>query len=153
MKISQELQRYTHLFSETNAAYHRLSQQLGISDSVTHVLYTAVIHGGHCLLSDIIKLSGVSKQTINSALRKMEEQGLLCMEAAQGRQKGISLTEKGVELAQNTVCRIIAIEDRIFSSWSKEEMEQYLKLNQRFLDEFKQYSQEEVDEHSVIRPL
>lgn len=66
-----QLKRYNHLLGELEAVYHDLSYQLGMSDSVSKILYTLCCEGGPCRISDICLCSGLSKQTVNSALRKL----------------------------------------------------------------------------------
>lgn len=70
-----QLKRYNHLLGELEAVYHDLSYQLGMSDSVSKILYTLCCEGGPCRISDICLCSGLSKQTVNSALRKLEAPG------------------------------------------------------------------------------
>ena len=71
-RISRELKRYNYLFSETGAAYHEMYMKLGLSDSAMMVLY-AIWENGDCrLLKEICQSTGLSKQTVNSALRKLE---------------------------------------------------------------------------------
>ena len=69
MEQGKTLKRMNHLISEINAAYHDASLRLGISDSVCQILYTICNVGDRCLLSEICAQTGLSKQTINSALR------------------------------------------------------------------------------------
>ena len=82
---------------ETNAVYHELAQAVNLSDSVMQVLYTALTGEGSCTVREVCFLTGISKQTLNSALRKMESDGLLRLEAVDGRQKRICLTEAGLQ--------------------------------------------------------
>ena len=89
------------------------------------------------MLSDIVKYSGTSKQTINSALRKMEQNGLIRLEDYNGRKKQLTLTGKGKSLVSQTVEKAILIENQIFDGWSKEEQEVFVRLNQRYLNELK----------------
>lgn len=125
--------RLNLLTSELDAVYHEATLKLGLADSAMIVLYTMCMFDGSCLLSQIIQLSGLSKQTINSALRKLEAEGVLYLEAHGGRRKRACLTEKGRELAQGTALRLMAMENEVFSAWTAEEQETYLRLTQRFL--------------------
>lgn len=79
--------------SELDTAYHDAALKLGMSDSVMLVLYTLCPCGGECMIGDIT--SGASKQTINSALRKLESEGSVYLEIFEGRKKKVHLTEKG----------------------------------------------------------
>ena len=50
-----EIHRINYLISEMESYYHHASLKLGISDSVSLVLYTIYDTGEDCLLSDIYK--------------------------------------------------------------------------------------------------
>lgn len=131
--LSPEMKRFNYLLGEIDAAYHEAALKLGLSDSAMQILYAVCNHGDGCLLNDICRLSGTSKQTINSALRKLEEEGIVYLEAFRGRKKKVCLTEQGKSLAGDTVFRIIEMENEIFESWSDSEREIYLELTQRYL--------------------
>lgn len=130
---TKEMQRFNYLMSETDAAYHEAALRLGLSDSTMLILYTLCNSGGSCLLSEICRLSGISKQTVNSALRKLEGEKVVYLEASGGRKKRVCLTDKGHALAAGTVVRLIEIENGILESWRGEEVEQYLELTRRYL--------------------
>ncbi len=132
-EIKSTLERFNLLLSEIDAVYHDAALKMGISDSAMVVLYTVCSMNGDCLLNDITRMSGVSKQTINSALRKLEAEDLLYLEASGARKKRVCLTEKGKDLAERTVLRLIGIENDIFRSWSAEERKIYMELTQRYL--------------------
>ena len=136
-RSSKSLRRYNYLFSETNAAYHEMSARLGLSDSAAQILYTICNNGDSCPLSEICRLSGISKQTVNSALRKLEREGLVYLETYVGRRKMVCLTEQGKVRAEQTVVRLIGIENGILDSWSGEELALYLKLTERYLEELR----------------
>lgn len=55
-------------------------------------------------------LTGVSKQTVNSALRRLEADGLVKPEAVDGRKKQLSLTAKGTRLAAKSAARVVETE-------------------------------------------
>ena len=84
----------------------------------------------------------MSKQTINSALRKLEAQGTVYLEASGGRKKTVCLTESGKALAERTVARLIEVENDIVAAWTQEDREQYLALTQRYLNDFKEKTRE-----------
>ena len=91
----EKLHRINYLIAETDALYHQASLKLGISDSAMRVLYTVYDCGGSCQLSDIYKRSGISKQTVNSALRKLEADGVIYLKPEAGRGKRVRLTSSG----------------------------------------------------------
>lgn len=139
---SKEMKRFNYLLGETEAIYHEVSLKLGLSDSAMKVLYTICDNGGSCLLQEICRRSGLSKQTLNSAIRKLEREGMLYLESTGGRVKKVCLTGEGETLVSRTALRIIKMENAIFSFWSKEDVETYLELTERFLLDLKKKSKE-----------
>ena len=134
--VNEQMQRFNLLMSEIDTSYHDAALKLGMSDSAMLVLYTLCSGGGECMLGDIT--SGVSKQTVNSALRKLESEGIVYLEAFEGRKKKVHLTEKGRQIAKDTVLRVIEAENEIFASWSDEEKRIYIDLTQRYLTDFRE---------------
>lgn len=135
--ISQHMKRCNHLQGEIEAAYHEAALKFGLADSTQFILYTICYLGDQCLLSEVVRMTGISKQTINSAVRKMEKEGVIRLAAATSKTKKIVLTEAGAALAEKTVLRLLKAEDEIFASWSEADVEKYLELNERFANELK----------------
>lgn len=131
--ISGELRRYNYLFGETGAAYHEMHLKLGMSDSAISILYAVLENGDRRPLQEICHYTGLSKQTINSALRKLEAEGIVYLEMAGPKMKNICLTEAGKLLAEKTAGRVLAAEDEIFASWPQEDVDKYLELTESFL--------------------
>lgn len=130
----RELKRYNYLLGEINAQYHEMSLKLGLSDSAMMILYTICDIGECCLLQEICWRTGVSKQTINSAIRKLEREGMVYLEPTGAKNKKVCLTERGKGLAEDTVMRIMEAENDIFAAWPEEDVAQYLALTERFLE-------------------
>ena len=130
------------LHSEIGNVFHEMSMQLGLSDSVSSILYTICNFGDSCLLGDIVSMTGIPKQTVNSALRKMEGEGILRVETADRRRKRVVLTENGKVLARQTVGLMIRMENEIFTSWQEEELALYVALTRRYLDQLKEKAKE-----------
>lgn len=132
------MKRYNYLLGEMEAVYHGMSLKLGLSDSASMILYTIREEGDSRLLSDICRLSGLSKQTVNSSIRKLEAEGILYLERAGSKSKKVCLTEAGKELAERTVLRIQQAENTILSSWPRQDVEKYLELTEKFLAALKE---------------
>ena len=127
------IRRYNHLEGEINAVYHRISLKLGLSDSAAIILYTICNSGDACPLRDICRLSGLSKQTVNSAMKKLENDGYIRLfNTNDRRSKQVSLTPKGMALAENTVDRIIEKETDALAGMAADEKETFLQLYQKY---------------------
>ena len=101
--LSPALRRSNYLHSETDAAYHELCLKLGISDSAMNLLYILCEQGDPCPLQLVYRFAFSSKQTVHSALRKLESEGVLRLEGDGPRNKQVCLTEKGRALAARTM--------------------------------------------------
>ena len=128
---------FNYLWNEIDAAYHEAALKLGLSDSAMIILSAVCANGDECLLSEVTSNSGISKQTINSSLRKLEADDIIFLEAVGSRKKKICLTKKGKDFVKNTVFKVIEIENNIYNSWSQEECSFYYDLSRRFLDDFR----------------
>lgn len=133
---SSPLKRINHLIAELEQTYHRYALSSGLSDSEFSILYTLSTEGSPCQLSQVVKLSGLPKQTVNSALRKMVADGIITLEE-DGRRKSVSLTDKGVEKCRESVLDLIEIENGIFSLWGKEKSEEYISWTEEYQREMR----------------
>ncbi|WP_432631012.1 MarR family winged helix-turn-helix transcriptional regulator [Brotaphodocola sp.] len=116
------------LTEEVDSLYHQAGVRLGVSDSVLFILYMLYIKGGSCLLYEVYKLSGISKQTINSAIRKLEQDDIVYLENHNGKSKIVCLTEAGKDYAERTAKKLFEAECTAFEEWSKEELDLYFHL-------------------------
>lgn len=132
-----ESRRYNRIISEIDEVYHEIALKQGFSDSAMTVLCVLAEHDGTCRLPDLVRQSGCNKQTINSALRKLEQEMIIYLEPAGGKTKCVCLTEKGRMVVQNTVDKVLAAERKIYGSWSKEEWELYIALTERYLHQLR----------------
>lgn len=139
---SRDMKRFNHLLGEIEAVYHEMALKFGQSDSVMNILYTICDYGESCPLQEICRRSGISKQTINSALRKLEREGIVYSEQAGVKGKNVCLTEKGKELVGDTAVRVIEAENGILASWPEEDVKRYLELTERFLVGIKEKAKE-----------
>ncbi len=135
---STAMKRYNHLLGEIDSVYHEMSQKLGLSDSAMIILYTICNSGDRCPLQAICRLSRISKQTINSAIRKLEAENIVYLTPDGGKNKTVCLTDKGKELAGRTALRILEAENAIFASWPAKDLEKYLALTEKFLAQLRE---------------
>lgn len=137
-KYYDKMQKVNFLTHDLDAIYHQAARKLKVSDSVLYVLYMIYEKGDHCLLYDICSESGISKQTINSAIRKLEKEEILYLEQDKGKTKRICLTEKGKVCIEQTAVRLLEAECSAFDGWTDEEINMYLKLIEKYNDSFRE---------------
>jgi hypothetical protein len=137
-----EAKKYSQLSGEINSLYHEAAVIMGISDSVLDILYVICGAEDSCLQSEIYKMTGMSRQTINSAIHKLEKEGIVCLLQGQGRNTIVSLTEKGKEFSSPKIHALQEIENKIWSEWSIDERQQYLTLTEKYCSSLRKYMKE-----------
>ena len=133
VQSSASLKRLNHLQCEMSVVYHEMSLSVGQSDSVIQILYTICDSGGEsCLLHDICNLTGLPKQTINSAIRSLSRnifyiwnQPVLEINASFWQKKENNWPQRRLEKS--------SLLKSNFEEWGSEEAEKFLALNERYL--------------------
>ena len=129
-----EIRRINFLFSEMESLYHLADLRLGISDSASLVLYALYDAGGQCPLADIYKNSGISKQTINSAIKTLKARGFATLEFAEGSRKNkvVCLTKEGRQFAERYALPALKAEQRAFCALEPCEQREIMRLIGKF---------------------
>lgn len=130
----EQVHRINYLSAEMDAIYHQAALKIGLADSAMRVLYTIHDNGEWCLLSDIYKQTGISKQTVNSAIRKLEAEEIVYLETFKGRTKKVLLTDKGKDYVKHTAARIYEAEINAYASWTEDELNTYVRLMEKYVN-------------------
>ena len=131
-------QAFNLLYKEMTDLYHESAVSMNLSDSAQMVLYTLCELGDGCLQKDICDRCYLTKQTVHSAVRKLELEGFITLTAGKGRDMHLSLTEAGHALAEKTVCLLAEAECRAMDCLSSQEQEELLRLTQKYVSAFRQ---------------
>ncbi len=126
------LSRFNRLFRQGDECYRLAARALGCSEITVWTLYTVLEEPG-CTQSHLCDLLCQPKQSVNSSLKKLEQEGYVTLQVTDTdkRSKHIFLTEKGETLARETAGRIRDAEMQALSE-DPEETEQFLLLQERF---------------------
>ncbi len=136
--LNEELRNINYMTSEIDGLYHEAAVKMGVSDSVQSILYVLCTVNYRCLQSEIYKQAGISRQTINSAIRRLEEDGLVYLEPGHGRNTIVCLTEQGIRFARERIEPLYRIENEIFSEWEPQDVKDYLRLIRYYRDALKE---------------
>lgn len=131
-------QAFDLLYKEMTDLYHESAVSMKLSDSAQMVLYTICELGDGCLQKDICDRCYLTKQTVHSAVRKLEQEGFVTLTAGRGRDMHLSLTAAGHALAQKTVFPLAEAERRAMAGLSSREQEELLRLTQKYVSAFRQ---------------
>ena len=131
------MKEFNRIFKECNHIYHDIALKLGLSDSGFDILYTLCEIGDGCLQKDICDATMLSKQTIHSSVQKLAKDGYLSLQPGKGRDLHIHLTSAGKALMEE---KIIQTENLAFTDMSKDEQEEFLRLNRKYIDSLRRHA-------------
>ena len=128
----EKLRKINCIFSETAGLYHKLNVLLGLSDSVSDILYLLYANDGCYSIRELCTDLDIPKQTVNSALRSLEKQEILFLETYSGKKKRVVLTEKGMQFCNDTIAPIFQIEKLAFEEFTTSEIEAFVTLHEKY---------------------
>ncbi len=133
LNIDKKLLEYNSIIKENDKLYHEAAKTFGLSDCAFWILYVLRESDAELTQSEICCTIYQPKQTVNSALKKLETNGYIELKQINNhRNKQIHLTQKGIKLASITVDRVMHIEQKSFSELENEEKEIFLKLFKKY---------------------
>lgn len=99
-----KLAQYNKSFKAIDETYRNAAKQFGMSECTFWIIYTLRTEEAPLTQSEICSFQYQPKQTVNSALKKLESDGIISFSAGSDRRnKYVALTEKGLTLAKKTV--------------------------------------------------
>ena len=134
------MKEFNRIFKECNHIYHDIALKLGLSDSGFDILYTLCEIGDGCLQKDICDATMLSKQTIHSSVQKLARDGYLSLQPGKGRDLHIHLTSAGKALMEEKITPAIQTENLAFTDMSKDEQEEFLRLNRKYIDSLRRHA-------------
>lgn len=134
-RILSRLKECNSLCKRENYIYRGIAGSFDLPDSALWILYFLRMAGEPCSQKELCDIMLQSKQTVNSAIKKMEEDGLLELACRDGnkKSKGITLTPAGRLLAERTADRVIEAEAAAMDSLTEEEQGLFLGLYDKFV--------------------
>ena len=120
------------IYNENTLLYHRLARAFWL-------LYTLRSEEAPLTQTQLSEQLSLPKQTVNSALKKLVEEGVLRLEAADGnlKNKRVCLTEAGEAFLRRTVDRVFGVESAAAARLTEEERSALVALSQKLLDAFR----------------
>ena len=127
------------IYNEKTLLYHRLARASGLPDCAFWLLYTLRSEEAPLTQTQLSEQLSLPKQTVNSALKKLVEEGVLRLEAADGnlKNKRVCLTEAGEAFLRRTVDRVFGVESAAAARLTEEERSALVALSQKLLDAFR----------------
>lgn len=134
MKRNEDnLKTFNSLYYQQVSIYSSLIKKTGLSDSYYQILYLIRNNIGLPYANKIADFTCVPKQTINSAIKKMQKEGLIqLVKQEKSKNKKIILTEKGNKYCEDTIDEITNLELKVFEKITNKECEEYFKVMKEF---------------------
>ena len=100
------------------------------------IIWSLYSFGRPCTQKEICNDWLVNKQTVNSAAKKLIEEGYIDIAPSpeNSREKLLVFTEKGKFLAMRTVGKLIEAERRAFEGLSEEEQNEAIRITQKLYE-------------------
>lgn len=118
------------------ALYRQAAAGFDLSECAMWVLYFLTTADELLTQQELIERMQFPKQTINSAVSGLAQKGYVELRRIPGtrNRKNILLTSSGAALAESTVMRMRAAEERAVKQLGAETLAQYIALHEEFLD-------------------
>ena len=124
----QYILAYNQLLKECDNIYHDAAARAGLSDCAFWILYSLHDADHTITQSEIGDNASMPRQTVNSALKKLEKDGYLTLEKINGKMgKAIQLTQQGVRFVEAHIVPVTAAEERACDFFPDTEKEAFLK--------------------------
>lgn len=130
------------MYKENDSLYRRLARHFGLSESAFWILYTLEEFQQPVTQAQLCEYLSLSKQTINSGLKQLEQEGNIHLSSGPGRRKYLQLTPAGRQLAERTVRPVLRAEERAFLGMAGEERASLLALYRKYLSLLRQESEQ-----------
>lgn len=115
---------------ELDEIYHKYAIQQHLSDAALWILYAIYDTDDQITQADICNVWYFSRQTINTALKNLEQQHIIELISAPNNKKSklIVFTAEGKHTAQKLLAPLLKAERGVFTSLSDEENRLFLEL-------------------------
>ena len=139
-EMKSNIVTYNQLVKELDDTYKLYSKKSGLSDTVFWILYFSYEQKETYTQSEICDAWYYSRQTVNSALKNLEEKNLvkLIPSKTNRKNKEIFLTEEGLLLARKVIVPLMEAETKALDALEEKEMHLFLSLMKKHTDIFKE---------------
>lgn len=128
------IQEFNQLLKKMDSVYNKLAKSSELSDTAFWIIYTIKNEKETYKQKDLCDMWSYSKQTINSSLKKLEEQNIikLVFVPENKKDKKIILTEYGEQIAKELIGPVNEIEKK--SLRNIKERKEFIKLFKKYIE-------------------
>ena len=133
--IVSVLAAFNRAHKRMNVLYHNYAKAVGISDAAFWLMYSLYEKGGPCTQTELCQVWFFTPQTINSALKSLEKQGLITLDFAPNSRKNkqFFFTEDGKQLVKEKIIPLVQAEEQSFLRLDEQERNALLTITQKHI--------------------
>lgn len=120
---SQTAITVNRFFEELNVLYYDIAKYYGLSNSAFDILYALNDEDGR-RVTDLAKAAFMSKQTLSSSLKRLEDDGLVKTQAQSRKFVCVFLTDKGKERIRKSILPLVEAEIEALKPFTPKELSQ-----------------------------
>ena len=137
-KQNETLREFERMNGMIDDLYHEIALSLGLSDSAYDILRALLLLDDGCTQTEIYRYSCLNKQTVNSSVKRLGQEGFITFENGQGRERRIYLTDAGRKLITEKILPIARAENEVFDEMSEQEQKIFLEITKRYMISFRE---------------
>ena len=136
------------IYKKNCGVYYKLASHYGFTETMFDILYFIRENEGGYTQAQLCSTLYLRKQTVNTALKKLEKDGYIyfAKDTENKKNKTIHFTEKGKALAEDTVDHIFEVEKRAFEKLTKEERDGVLYYGLKHIEVLEEKTEEFLKE-------
>lgn len=135
---SPESQEIARLYREFDEIFHNMALRSGLSDSAFLIFYAIAELGEGCLQKDIADRYFISRQTVSSSIRVLENKRYLFLRPGKRRDMHIYLTDSGKDFLESRLYPLLVMEDEAMAAMPPGERQEFFRLFQKYLNLYRQ---------------
>lgn len=118
---------------ELDEIYHKYALKHNLSDAALWVMYAIYEANENITQADISNFWFFRRQTINTALKNLEQQGFIHLISTPDNRKSkqIKFTDKGNEMLKKVILPLLEAENNVFAEFTDKENELFAELSRK----------------------
>lgn len=137
-KINNRVKYLYKVLCETEKIYYSMLKHAKITDSEYVLLFSVLEMGEGCSQKDISTNTYTSTKTLNSAVKKLEQKGLIKLTRGKYPNMYIYLTPEGKKYIQEKMIPITNTVNKILENISDEEFDKFKSITSNIFSKFEE---------------
>lgn len=121
--------------NEIDEIYHLYAKKHNLPNMAFWILYALYENDASYTQKQLCDEWHCTPQTVNSALKNLEKQGIITLKSSEENQKNkwISLTDSGKEMAQQVISPLVLAEQQTLQQFAEKERTALLSLAEKYI--------------------